>query len=224
VTRAAVAAALAGVALAVAAAPPALAAKYTLRLSGSIHHDWSVTTTDPCAAVGPGSIVSTFTSAHSETLTARTNRFGPFADYEPTILLHGTITATDDTTQNPPELAGETCTPTDKSGCQKVSLAQSAAINLETPQLGSPQWSVVGSNFLNAFDRFDAKCNDGLMYDFTDINAHHVDLKVSLPSLKRLAAGKGAGSYHLHDHRTDHLGPIEATTTRDVTFTLARQR
>jgi hypothetical protein len=222
VTRAAAAAALAGVALAVAAATPALAVRYTLSVSGSIHHDWRVTTSDPCAPVGTGSVVSTFTSARTQTMTAKTNRFGPLADYKPTILLHGTITATDDTTQNPPELAGETCTPTNKSGCQKVNLVRLAAINLEIPQLGSTHWTFTGNGFLNAFDRFDPKCNEGLMNDFTDIDAHPGELKVALPSLKTLAAGRGAGSYRVHDHRTDHLGPIEATTTRDVTFTLRR--
>ncbi len=221
-TRAAVAAVLAGVALAV-AAMPAAAARYTLRVSGSIHHDWKVTSSDPCAPVGTGSVVSTFRNARSQTLTAKTNRFGAFADFNPNLLLHGTITATDDTTQNPPEFADAPCTPTDKSGCQKVNLVSFAAINLEIPQRGSTRWTLTGNNFLNAFDRFDHKCNAGLMNDFTDINAHSGVLEANLPSLARLAAGRGAGAFHVRDHRTDHLGPISATTSRDVTITLTRR-
>jgi len=218
-TRAAAAAVLTGVALAVAAAP-APAFRYTLRVSGSIHHDWEVKSSDPCAPVGTGSVVSTFTSAHSETVTAKTNRFGPFVDFNPNVLLHGTITATDDTTQNPPEVAGGSCTPTDKSGCQKVSLVHFAALNFETPLPGTPHWTIDGDNFLNAFDRFDHNCNYGLMNDFSDLNAHTASLAAHLPSVARLSTGRGAGTFHVHDHRTDRFGGVSATTTRDVTVTL----
>ena len=110
-------------ATALAAPVSAGAAEYgtwKVSVTASITFNWTKSTNMACEAVGAGQVRAT--------VTGRSGRFrmGYFArrgyrhwavypsQFRPT---GGTITATDQTRQNPPEFSSATCTPIDRSGC-----------------------------------------------------------------------------------------------------------
>ena len=91
-------------------------ARFKWSLSGSMQHDWTLASSEPCAAVGPGRISATFKAKGKGAFKVFHNPRGYFFDYNPQVTLKGSVTETDDTHQNPNDIDSP-CKPTDKSRC-----------------------------------------------------------------------------------------------------------
>lgn len=93
---------------------------WRVSVTASVSYDWTISSSDPCEEYGSGSVRATATGRSARFRMGYFARAGykHWAVYPGTFRpTGGSISATDDTRQNPPEFRGDTCTPTDKSGC-----------------------------------------------------------------------------------------------------------
>jgi hypothetical protein len=89
-------------------------ARWTVTVTGSVRHSWSLPDSEPCQATGSGSVSAHFASARPERITIADNGFGPGDISWDQVFHHisGTITAVDGRTRNPPD-PGDTCDTSD---------------------------------------------------------------------------------------------------------------
>jgi hypothetical protein len=89
-------------------------ARWTVTITGSVRHSWSLPDSEPCQATGSGWVSARFASTRAERIAIADNGFGP-ADVSWDQVFHhisGTITAVDGRTRNPPN-PGDTCDTSD---------------------------------------------------------------------------------------------------------------
>jgi hypothetical protein len=196
-------------------------ARYAWSVSGTLDFTWSTRhSSEPCDAVGSGKVHSTFSGKGQRPFQVGSNQYGPFYDYDPSIHVHGTITESDNTRQNPPEPGGH-CMPTDKSGCRTVKLRSFTTITLDAPARRGYPWKADGNNFPNAFDGVDHKCRHEDFFDFGFVRGS-IPLSIDeMPSNARLLAGR-AGTVQAVSRRTFDNG--RQTLRRTLTFTFKRVR
>src|SRR5687767_12483437 len=104
----------AGLLLAPANAQAVELGNWRVTATASIVYDWTISSNDPCAAFGAGRVRATVTGRSARFRMGFFARAGyrHWAVYPGTFRpTGGTITASDQTQQNPPEFAGSTCTP-----------------------------------------------------------------------------------------------------------------
>ena len=85
-------------------------ARWTVTITGSVRHSWSLPDSEPCQATGNGSVSARFASTRAERITIADNGYGPGDISWDQVFHHisGTITAVDGRTRNPPD-PGQTC-------------------------------------------------------------------------------------------------------------------
>jgi hypothetical protein len=104
------------VAVIVASSAPASAServlsRWTLTVSGTIRHTWSLPDSTPCLATGDGSVSVRFATTHPERITIADNGYGPgdISWNDELTNIAGTLTATDSRTRNPPAPVESSC-------------------------------------------------------------------------------------------------------------------
>jgi hypothetical protein len=215
-------------AMCIAVAPPLPAAARTLArfswsVSGSFRHDWSVSSSEPCAPVGSGAVTANFSGRGHGAFVVGSNRFGAFYNYDPTVKVRGSITARDDRVLNPPEPNG-VCTPIDKSGCGTFRLRSFAAVSVNAPATRRSRWTATGDNFGNVLLEQPRPCEHGFFSDYTFLNARSRPLHPRLPGTAASFARRRSFSVSLADRRSDSDGPISSHTLRQLTLRFRRIR
>lgn len=168
-------AAVAALLLAPASASAVELGNWRVTATASVTFDWTKASSRPCEEVGAGQVRAI--------VNGRSARFrmGYFArggykhwavypsQFRPS---GGTIRATDQTRQNPPEFAGETCTPTDKSGCVTRPLDRRGTFigvrgkNARPGRLAGITFDVNGLR--SAFESLPRECELGGFRDYGD--------------------------------------------------------
>ena len=143
--------------------------------TASVTFDWTTTSSRPCDEVGAGQVRATVSGRSARFRMGYFTRGGykHWAVYPSQFRPSGgTITATDETRQNPPEFAGETCTPTDKSGCVTRPLARARTFidvrgkNARPGRLAGITFDVNGLR--SAFEPLPRECELGGFRDYGD--------------------------------------------------------
>ena len=216
-----------GALVALVVAPAALAAggstviaRFKWSVTGSMKHTWSITNTDPCAPVGGGLVRATFTAPGRGAFKVVRNAYGTTYDYDPQMNLRGKVTEIDNTTQNPPEFAGDVCRPTNKSGCGTRALKDGYGYLQDVSGVGKPL-EFMGTDFGNAFSAGD--CEHGGFGDFGRINARYLPkLYPGVPSPKKLAQRRKRFTLTVHRRDSRNKGADVQSRTLTVTFTPLR--
>lgn len=191
--------------------------------TASVTFDWTRSTDMPCEAVGAGQVRAT--------VTGRSARFrmGYFAragykhwavyprSFRPT---GGTVTATDQTRQNPPEFPGETCTPTDKSGCttrpldRRNTFVNVRGKNARPGRAAGITFDVNG--LLSTFESLPRECEYGGFRDYADFPGRRASEDFGLLFV-RMPAASGIGRRAFTVSRTlTESGSGEGYTGRGV--------
>jgi hypothetical protein len=203
-------------------------AHWKVTIAGSVRHDWTLLDSSPCQASGSGSVNARFSSVHPEHITIADTGYGPGdTSWDGVFRLHGTITAHDDRTRNPPD-PGEQCSPEmvpDTRACRTAPLKD--ALNVQPP-LGRQHGYALGNwgNFTNALTPPDgvADCEFGGFISFALFlhGGANQDLKLPHYPSDSVLASRHA-RITLNVSQTHHFLP-NTTTVRKVTIVFTRVR
>lgn len=112
--------ALSGALSAPAGASERVLAHWTVTISGSVRHSWTLTDREPCHATGDGFVTAQFASSHPERITIADNGYGPGdTTWNDFFHVRGTTHVVDNRTRNPPPPDGvcDSGPVPDKRGC-----------------------------------------------------------------------------------------------------------
>ena len=188
----------AGLLLAPASAQAVELGNWRVTATASITYDWTLSTSMACEAVGGGQVRATVTGRSARFRMGFFARAGyrHWAVYPGSFRpAGGTITATDRTTQNPPEFAGSTCTPTDKSGCvtrrvdPRRTFISVRGKNARPRRPAGVTFDVDG--IASAFEALPRPCEMGGFRDYSEFVGRRANedfglLSVSMPAASRL--------------------------------------
>lgn len=183
-----------------------------------MQHDWKLASSDPCAPVGPGRINATFEGTGKGSF--KVIRFGGGLTYEynPGMTLRGSITETDETTQNPND-TDSPCRPTDKSGCGTRKLKESHGFLQDNT--GGIRLAFEATGVGNAFSAGD--CQESGFNDFGRIDGRTgPNLYVPVPKPAKLARKRKSFSVSAERRDSGQRGGGEQR--RSVTVKFTRQR
>jgi hypothetical protein len=215
-----------GPALAAPAAAQAVELGYwRVAATTTVKYDWTQTSTQPCAEVGPGNVTAT--------VSGRSGRFklgyfarGGFRHWAiyPRLMRAsgGRITATDGTHQNPPEDSFSTCTPTNKAGCiTRAVNRQRTFVSVQGKNARRNVGAVFTVNgLLSAFESLDRECNYGGMRDFSQFvgapSADYGSVLLAMPPAGGI--GRRAFTVTRTQTSTGRSSGTSARTSRRVTL------
>jgi hypothetical protein len=178
-------------------------AHWKVTISGSVRHTWSLPSSEPCQPTGDGSISAHFASTHPKRITIANNGFGPGDIQWNGVFnnIHGTITAVDGRTRNPP-IDGQDCdtsTPVpDKRACGTRHFHTGLAVLMPSPPVRR-SWVLTDSGSfttpaLNSPENVEECQRDGFQsfaWIGTGAEGGKEDLKLpGYPSPSRLASTK----------------------------------
>jgi hypothetical protein len=195
-------------------------ARFKWSVAGSMQHNWTLASSEPCGVYGNGVVKLTFKGTGKGALKVTRNAYGVFYDYDPQVTLRGSITMVDNTTQNPDE-RGEPCRPTDKSGCGTRSL-KNAFGYLQTPAVARERrLEFFGGGLGDAFSVGD--CEKGEFQDFGRVNSRY--LPTLFPGVPLPAAlARRRGTFTVSKTRTDKGQGTPDRQMRSVTVKFTRLR
>lgn len=216
-----------------AAAKLRVLARYHVSISGSLHHVWTLPSSEPCAANGGGIDTVTFHSSRSPLSVIADNGFGVGdVRWGGVLPLIGSITLLDRRTRNPPAPGDEPCfvDPThpvpDTRGCGTRRLHD--ALSVQPPIRGIRRHAVLTDygNFTNTFNSHlpddVADCETDGFKSFATFTFTRKD-ELTLPHYPTARQLSTPHRVKVSVARTDHFRP-GTTTTRKVTITFTPTR